>query len=686
MGYTVKPGELLLTNGLFVRKMELPEVNGKYLLKEYRPVTGDFPFFDEGGEEFSFLLNGVLYSGSTGWTLLAIAEAEDGVAVTLLSTDKAVQVELTYRWYPDLPVVRKSLRIQNHTGAEQRLESVDVEHFAVSEYFAPTFSWIYSDYGRKKSIGPYLGDLQDSLIMVHHPEWEAGIVLGNEAPGVLKGASVWYRGRNITVGLTHKDERYPFRKYLATGKSFTAPDVFTAVYNGQKDTCRVMNETVAEYVRSYLGIRLAKIPEKPVCVYNTWEPFGFDLSEQLILETAKAAAEAGVKEYVIDDGWQDCYGDWGVDRTKFPNGLRPVVEYIKSLGMKAGLWVSIGTASPESRVYQEHPEWFMKNRAGEHFSLVTPANDKYTACFSTGWAEYIQQVLERLVDEYGFEYLKLDLSMVASPYRYTKEEAGCYAEDHPGHRDREESMWENYARMWEVFDKLHEGRENLFIDCTFETMGGLQLVDYCMLKHAEGNWLSNFKGDLGEKTDLRIRQMAWWRTPAMPATSLVIGNAQIQDAGIENHLRSLAGALPILCGDPREVGEEDRKTIRKYSDWLQSMEEKYQIMLYRQDLPGYGEPVIGGWDGFARINTDTHAGGIVGFFRHGSKERTRQVCVAGLLAGQEYQILDMDGNPIARMTGQSLEKDGFFVTIDELYSGRLFEVRQISAEIFDAER
>lgn len=694
MGYMVKSGELILTNGVFIRKMELPEVNSRYLLKEYRPIVGEFSFFNENGEEFSFLLNGISYSGTTGWKLVCVEKAEaltensygesvketefgEGVSVTLLSADNIVKVKLTYFWYPELPFVRKSLSIYNNTQCEQCLESVDVEKFAVGEYFAPTFSWIYSDYGRKKSIGPYLGDLQDSLIVIHHPEWEAGIVLGNEAPGVLKGASIWHRGREITLGLTHREERYPFRKYLAAGESFTAPDVFTGVYNGQKDIRLVMNEMVSGYVRKHMDIRLTKIPEKPVFVYNTWEPFEFNISEQLIKETAKAAAEAGIREYVIDDGWQDHYGDWGINYEKFPNGLKPVVEYIKSLGMKAGLWVSIGTASPDSRVYKEHPEWFFENKQGKHFSLVTEAKDKYTACFATGWADYIEQVLERLVDEYGFEYLKLDFSVVASPYRYTKEEAGCYACDHPGHRDREESLWVNYTRMWEVFDRLHEGRENLFIDCTFETMGGLQLVDYCMLKHAEGNWLSNFQGDQGEKTDLRIRQMAWWRTPAMPATSLVIGNAQMQDEGYENHIRSLAGALPILCGDPRAVSPKDRKRIKIYSDWLLKMEEKYQIMLYRQDLPGYNEPAIGGYDGFARINMDNYSGGIVGIFRHGSVEESRKICVAGLLKEREYRILDMEGKELICMSGWQLEQEGFGVTIEDEYGGRLYEVQLV---------
>ena len=104
------------------------------------------------------------------------------------------------------------------------------------------------------------------------------------------------------------------------------------------------------------------------------------------------------------------------------------------------------------------------------------------------------------------------------------------------------------------------------------------------------------------------------------------------------------------------------------------MEQKHNIMLYRQDLPGYFEPAIGAYDGFARINCDTFSGGIVGFFRHGAKESTRKVCVDGLLEDREYLILDMDGKEIARMSGASLEKEGFDVTIEENFGGRLFEI------------
>ena len=143
-----------------------------------------------------------------------------------------------------------------------------------------------------------------------------------------------------------------------------------------------------------------------------------------------------------------------------------------------------------------------------------------------------------------------------------------------------------------------KAKPELFIDCTFETMGGTQLIDYALLKHAEGDWLSNFEGAVGEKTDIRIRNMAWWRSPAIPATSLVIGNPQMQDPGWETHIKSIAGALPIMLGDPRKLSDADQKKYRGYADWLQQMEAKYGIMSFRQDLPGFGEPMEGMWDGF----------------------------------------------------------------------------------------
>jgi alpha-galactosidase len=504
---------------------------------------------------------------------------------------------------------------------------------------------------------------------------EQGIVLGNEATGVMKHTSVFYEEQNICLGLTHKNSLFPFRKWIKAGESFETPQVFTMVYNNQKTTDFLLNVAIPDYVRKYMGIRLSELKEKPTFVYNTWEPFYKNIDEKLVKELAKAAADAGMKEFVIDDGWQDSYGDWGIDMKKFPNGLKPVFDYIKSLGMKPGLWVSIGSASPDSKVFKAHPGWFVLDKKGNPTSLHAPDdNEKYTACFGTGWYDYIKNILLKLSVDYGLEYFKLDFAVVTSAYTYDHKQSGCYSTKHPGHKDHDESLYTNYQRLWQLFDELHTAKPGLFIDCTFETMGGTQLIDYALLKHAEGDWLSNFDGAAGEKTDIRIRNMAWWRSPAIPATSLVIGNPQMQDSSWETHIKSIAGALPIMLGDPRRLTEKDQKKYRDYADWLQRMETNYNIMSYRQDLPGFGEPMEGMWDGFQRINTESLDGGIFGVFRHGAVEKSRTVTIKYLDPQMTYDIKTVAGDIVATLKGSELQDKGFVVDLEGLYSGNLYEV------------
>ncbi|MDA3867027.1 MAG: alpha-galactosidase [Salinivirgaceae bacterium] len=675
--------ELKLNNGVVERTIKLPVNKGSFITTLYKPVQGDFKYLLAENTDFQFEINNKIYSGKGNWDLKSVekhtdSKSGDGAAVTLVSEDKKIELTVQFLLYPNLPVVRKNLVIKNLSDNTLQLESVDIEKFELSFYYASTFSWVCHDYGRRRSVGPYDGNMQDALITVHNSDWQQGIVIGNEAPGAMKHTSVFWNDLDLNIGLTHKDARFPFRKYIGKGESFTTPQVFTMVYNNHKDPDEMLNTAVPDFVRKHMGIRLSELKQKPTFVYNTWTPFGKNINEKLVMELAKAAADAGMKEFIIDEGWQDFYGDWGVDKKKFPNGLKPIFDYIKSLGMKPRLWVSVGSASPESKVYQNHPEWFVKSKDGKPFSIVIDwdkagQENKYTACFGTGWYGYINKVIAGLIAEHGLEYLKLDFSIVSSPYRQNPAESGCYATGHSGHKDHAESLFTNYEYMWKLFDALHLLKPDLFIDCTFETMGGVQLIDYAMLKHADGNWLSNFNGP-EEKIDLRIRNMAWWRSPAMPATALVIGNPEMQDDGWDLHIKSLAGALPIMLGDPRKLTAPDLKKYRGFADWLQLMENRYQIMSFRQDLPGFGEPMEGMWDGFQRMNTDTKSGGIVGVFRHGSPDIKRIVRVNFLDAEKTYQVKQMDGKVIVTQTGKELGVKGFEVPINKLYDGELFEI------------
>jgi alpha-galactosidase len=97
-------------------------------------------------------------------------------------------------------------------------------------------------------------------------------------------------------------------------------------------------------------------------------------------------------------------------------------------------------------------------------------------------------------------------------------------------------------------------------------------------------------------------------------------------------------------------------------------------MSFRQDLPGFGEPTEGMWDGFQRINTETKGGGIIGIFRHGAVENKRVVTVRYLDPEVTYEIKTMEGNVIFALSGTELQDKGFVVELEGLYSGNLYEI------------
>ncbi|HZH64388.1 MAG TPA: hypothetical protein VEY10_05795, partial [Flavisolibacter sp.] len=224
--------ELILNNGVVERTISLPSVPGPFITTLYKPVQGSHRFFEKESPDFQFEVSGTLYSGKGNWTVRNVkrhndSRQGDGAAITLLSQDKKIELTIQFLLYPDLPVVRKNLEIKNLSSKTAMVESVDVEKFDVTGYSASTFSWICHDYGRRRSIGPYNGNMQDALVTVHNSDWEQGIVIGNEASGVLKHTAVFWEELAISSGLTHKNAVYPFRKYLQPSEVFVTPQVFT---------------------------------------------------------------------------------------------------------------------------------------------------------------------------------------------------------------------------------------------------------------------------------------------------------------------------------------------------------------------------------------------------------------------------------------------------------------------------
>lgn len=92
--------------------------------------------------------------------------------------------------------------------------------------------------------------------------------------------------------------------------------------------------------------------QKPPMGYNTWNTFGPNIDASLIKETADAMVDnglldAGYKYLVIDDCWSERHRDPITDKIvpdkkKFPDGMKPVSDYVHSKGLKFGMYSCAG--------------------------------------------------------------------------------------------------------------------------------------------------------------------------------------------------------------------------------------------------------------------------------------------------------------------------------------------------------
>jgi alpha-galactosidase len=116
--------------------------------------------------------------------------------------------------------------------------------------------------------------------------------------------------------------------------------------------------------------------------------------------------------FVIDDGWfkgrlndHGGLGDWTVDRTKFPNGLQPMIEQINALGLDVGIWVEPEMINADSDLYRAHPDWVLQfpSRTRTEFRNQLVLNLAREEVY-----QYLLASLTTLLNENNLKFIKWD--------------------------------------------------------------------------------------------------------------------------------------------------------------------------------------------------------------------------------------------------------------------------------------
>lgn len=191
---------------------------------------------------------------------------------------------------------------------------------------------------------------------------------------------------------------------LDTGESYRSPWVYGQCTEGLDDAARQLHRWERS-LPAHPGF------ERPVSL-NVWEAVYFNHDLETLLALAERGASIGVERFVLDDGWfkgrrndRAGLGDWSVDPEVWPDGLHPLADQVRALGMEFGLWVEPEMINVDSDLARAHPGWIMRARAElppewrhqQVLNLTVPA----------AW-EYLRSSISRLVEEYGIGYLKWD--------------------------------------------------------------------------------------------------------------------------------------------------------------------------------------------------------------------------------------------------------------------------------------
>ena len=365
----------------------------------------------------------------------------DGVDVLLKDISLDVRVTLHYRIDPVTGILARSAEIVNGTTGK-----VLIEQAAAATWSLPHGT----DYVLHYLTGRWTGEWQ----MQTRPVTQGATVLESRLGSTSHVENPWFAiGRNGEVNETQGDvwfgelgwsgswritvEQDTMQQVRVTG-GYNPFDFGYSLASGERLSSPVFyaghtSEGYGEASRLLHAYQLAHIlpggphPQARPVLYNSWEATGFNVTEAGQIGLAEKAASIGAERFVMDDGWfgqrandRAGLGDWYVNKQKFPNGLKPLIDKVHLLGMDFGLWVEPEMVNPDSDLYRAHPDWVL------HFNDRPRTEARHQMVLNLAVPEvraYVFHFLDELLTNNDIAFLKWDYNRPWTEPGWTQVEA-----------------------------------------------------------------------------------------------------------------------------------------------------------------------------------------------------------------------------------------------------------------------
>ncbi|MEE2752202.1 MAG: glycoside hydrolase family 36 protein [Myxococcota bacterium] len=298
-------------------------------------------------------------------------------------------------------------------------------------------SWWWSGVSELEALAfeasglPVVGGDGGGVSAIHETpatSWWVGLLGRPDGASVLLGA-LWATQTRFYVAYEEghawavwggRDEQIS----LAEGESLELDPLWV----GASDDAFGLHRQYAKEAADHVGV--APREDAPPVGWSSWTVSYEDITEAEVLATVQAASDldsslAPLDLIQLDDGWQAAWGDWTANE-KFPMGMELLAQTISEAGFTPGLWMAPFYVDPDTDIYRDHPDWWVKTQSGTELTYDSPGAPKYRVLDTThpdAAAWLFTQVADRVAD--GWDYLKVD-------FLYAAAQAGVRHEDVTG--------------------------------------------------------------------------------------------------------------------------------------------------------------------------------------------------------------------------------------------------------------
>ena len=416
-------------------------VNDRIHLKSLAdyPVSGEFCQVTVSGENKDSHLGAKMLPSSEGGRLVYVSHRLEGDTLEIIQRSPVVEVKTVFRGYPDTNAVSVFTEVTNITEEAITLEEVSslVLMGVCGAITKPEDAYLtvfnQSHHGECQTVRQSLYDLgmlpgvptaQRRISGQNVGSWSTKEALpqgilecgGRYLMFQIESNNSWYyelANMGASLYLWLGSACLPFGgwcKTLGAGESYRTVSAAVCV----SDSLGGVLGEMTRYRRHIAGH--CRADEGLPTIFNEYMHLSWDSpTAEQTAKIAPVVASLGAEYYVIDCGWHNeepgdrvypYVGQWKESHARFPEGVRKTTDFIRSLGMKAGLWIEpeiIGIRCQEMLDYYDD-DCFI-TRFGKKVCVM----GRYFLDYRNQKVlDYMSETIRRMVEEYGADYIKLD--------------------------------------------------------------------------------------------------------------------------------------------------------------------------------------------------------------------------------------------------------------------------------------